>query len=84
MRLQGLFEDKKSAEERVFETVTREAPERTADPDRAHQQRGGASSVENWLRIGIENKEASNIDGGYSLGKREVVSSILTGSTRNS
>jgi hypothetical protein len=35
------------------------------------------------LRI-IEIKEASNINGGYSLGKREVVSSILTGSTRNS
>jgi hypothetical protein len=40
------------------------------------------SSVENWLRIAIENKEASNINAGYSLGKGEVVSSILTGSTR--
>jgi hypothetical protein len=42
------------------------------------------SSVENWLRIGIESKKATHINAGYSLGKREVVSSILTGSTRNS
>jgi len=34
------------------------------------------------LRIGIESKKANYINAGHSLGKGEVVSSILTGSTR--
>jgi hypothetical protein len=38
---------------------------------------------ENWLRIGIESKKSNYINAEHSLGKREVVSSILTGSTRN-
>ena len=36
---------------------------------------------ENWLRIGIEGKKANYINAAHSLGKGEVVSSILTGST---
>ena len=39
---------------------------------------------ENWLRIGSRAKKANYINTEHSLGKREVVSSILTGSTRNS
>jgi hypothetical protein len=39
-------------------------------------------AFENWLRIGIESKKANYINAGHSLGKGEVVSSILTGSTR--
>jgi hypothetical protein len=38
-------------------------------------------AFENWLRIGIESKKANYINAGHSLGKGEVVSSILTGST---
>jgi hypothetical protein len=68
--------------------ATGEGPWRSKSADRSRHSRSArqdsapsGSALKNWLRIGIESKKANYINAGHSLGKREVVSSILTGST---